>query len=277
MTFIVDGYDQVLSASRQNLANGTSFIKTMISGGIFSNKDPLHTVQFNAAEIGAMVEAAAAWDTYVTAHVFNVSDVVRAIDLGVKGIMHIPFLDVKTAKLMAKNEVFYNPQLSQSTPEVLDALFGPNPSVGKSKAAVVQTAMANIPGVLLEVPKLLERTAFGVDVVTSTPANAIRTRDHEIWFWANKFGNHQALMSMTSIGGNLAALTGKNNPYPDGKLGVIEEGAYADILLVDGNPLEDITVIGGSEKLFDAPERVAGSISTMRLIMKDGKVYKNTF
>jgi len=92
----------------------------------------------------------------------------------------------------------------------------------------------------------------------------------------DKFGNHQALKSLTSIGGKLAALTGKNNPYPDGPLGVIQEGAYADILLVDGNPLKDITVIGGNSKLFDAPDRKAGEIKTIRLIMKDGKIYKNT-
>ena len=104
----------------------------------------------------------------------------------------------------------------------------------------------------------------------------LRGRDHEIWYWADKFGNHQALKSMTSISGKLATLTGKNNPYPSGKLGVIEEGAYADILLVDGNPLEDISVIGGNAKLFDAPNRKAGDIKTMPFITKDGKVYKNT-
>ena len=81
---------------------------------------------------------------------------------------------------------------------------------------------------------------------------------------------------MTSISGKLAALTGKLNPYPDGPLGVIEEGAYADILIVDGNPLEDITVIGGNPKLFEAPDREAGEIESMRLIMKGGKIYKNT-
>ncbi|MCP3956621.1 MAG: amidohydrolase family protein, partial [bacterium] len=65
------------------------------------------------------------------------------------------------------------------------------------------------------------------------------------------------------------------NPYPEGKLGVIEVGAYADILIVDGNPLEDITVIGGSPKWFDAEPRGEG-IETIRVIMKDGKIYKNT-
>ena len=230
----------------------------------------------NEKEIGAVVEAANSWGTYVTAHVFNVSDVRRAIDGGVKEMLHIPFIDVETAQLMAVNGIYYNPQLSQSTPEVLDATFGPEDSVNKRKAAVVQQAMANIPSVLKTVPRLLDTTVFGVDIVTNTPTNVLRARDHEIWFWADRFGNHQALKCMTSIPGKLAALTGKNNPYPDGKLGVIEEGAYADILLVDGNPLKDISVIGGSAKLFDAPDRKAGEIKTMRLIMKDGKIYKNT-
>jgi imidazolonepropionase-like amidohydrolase len=81
---------------------------------------------------------------------------------------------------------------------------------------------------------------------------------------------------MTSIGGKVAALTGKLNPYPDGPLGVIEPGAYADILLVDGNPLEDITVLGANPDQYGAPDRKAGDIGTMRLIMKDGKIYKNT-
>ena len=97
-----------------------------------------------------------------------------------------------------------------------------------------------------------------------------------MYFWAENFGNLAALKSMTSIGGKVAALTGKWNPYPEGPLGVIEEGAYADILLVDGNPLKDITVLGASDRQYDAPDRAAGEIPTMRLIMKDGVIYKNT-
>jgi imidazolonepropionase-like amidohydrolase len=89
------------------------------------------------------------------------------------------------------------------------------------------------------------------------------------------FGNHRALVSMTSVGGEIAALSGPVvNPYPDTRLGVIEEGATADILLVDGNPLDDLSVIGASEKWFDAPER--DGVETIRIIMKDGVIYKNT-
>jgi imidazolonepropionase-like amidohydrolase len=275
MTYIVDGYDATLSAARQNLANGAAFNKMMLSGGVFSSKDPLHTVQGTADEIRAVVEASKAWGTYVTAHIMNASDARRGIEIGLKEVMHVVFLDDETAKFMIKNGTFYNPQLSVSSQDAIEATFGLGESVNKSKALTVADAMAKLSGILLDNPKLLKKTTFGVDTVTNTPANAIRARDHEVWFWTHKFGNFQALKSMTSIGGQLAALTGKNNPYP-GKLGVIENGAYADILIVDGNPLEDITVLGGNPKNFDAPDRKAGEIETMRLIMKDGKIYKNT-
>ena len=82
------------------------------------------------------------------------------------------------------------------------------------------------------------------------------------------------LVAATSTAGELAQLTGRRNPYP-GKLGVIEEGALADILIVDGNPLDDISVIGAQEKWFDAEPRDEG-IETIRVIMKDGKIYKNS-
>jgi imidazolonepropionase-like amidohydrolase len=90
------------------------------------------------------------------------------------------------------------------------------------------------------------------------------------------FGNHAALVSMTSVGGEIAAMSGEfMNPYPEGALGLIQEGAYADILVVDGNPLEDLSVLGTSDKWFDAPEPPE-SPETIRIIMKNGKIYKNT-
>jgi imidazolonepropionase-like amidohydrolase len=275
MSFIVDGYDANLSAARQNLANGSVFNKIMTSGGVFSSKDPLHTVQMNADEIRAVVEASEAWGTYVSMHVFNVSDVVRAVEIGVKEAMHVPFLDLETAKFMAEKGIFYNPQLSGSSQAVIDATFGPGDSVNKSKAMTVSGGLLKIPGILKEVTALQDRTVFGADVVTNSPADVLKARDFEISLWAENFGNFQTLKAMTSIGGDVANLTGKINPYPEGRLGVIAKGAYADILIVDGNPLEDMSVIGANPS-FSAAPRNAGGISTMRLIMKGGKIYKNT-
>jgi len=92
--------------------------------------------------------------------------------------------------------------------------------------------------------------------------------------FAETFGNFEMLKAATSTAGELLTMTKLTN-YHDGKLGVIEQGAYADILLVDGNPLEDITVIGGNTEWFDAdPEWKP--IPTLKLVMKDGKIYKNT-
>lgn len=180
MTYIVDGSDAWLSAARQNLANGAAFNKMTISGGVFSTKDPLHTSQGTTEEIAAVVGASAAWDTYATAHIFNVADARRAIDIGLKAIEHIVFIDVETAQIMAEKGIFYGPQLSTSKLEVIEATFGPGESVNKSKALVVSKAVDNVPVVLRQVPRLLERTVFGPDIVTATPANAIRTRDHEM-------------------------------------------------------------------------------------------------
>jgi imidazolonepropionase-like amidohydrolase len=99
---------------------------------------------------------------------------------------------------------------------------------------------------------------------------------YEKYLNGDYFGIHNALVAMTSVGGEIAAMSGKfMNPYPDGKLGVIEEGAYADILIVDGKPLQDLSVVETSDKWFDAP-RPAKSPETIRIIMKDGKIYKNS-
>lgn len=92
-------------------------------------------------------------------------------------------------------------------------------------------------------------------------------RDHERWIFANTSGSFEALKEMTSVGGELALLTGDFTPYP-GKLGVIEEGSYADILIVDGNPLEDIPVLGGNKEWLKAAPHERG-IETINLIMKD--------
>jgi len=90
------------------------------------------------------------------------------------------------------------------------------------------------------------------------------------------FGPYTSLVTLTSTGGEIVALSGDfMNPYREGKLGVIEEGAYADILIVDANPLEDFSVVGAGDKWFDAEPR-AESPETIRIIMKDGKIYKNT-
>lgn len=106
-------------------------------------------------------------------------------------------------------------------------------------------------------------------------ADAERARRYELWWRTQAFkSNFEVLKQATSTAGEMLAMSGPRNPYKAGKLGVIEEGAYADILLVDGNPLEDISVVGGTPAWFDAdPEYKL--IPTIHLVMKDGDIYRN--
>ncbi|MCP4333130.1 MAG: hypothetical protein GY785_10785 [Gammaproteobacteria bacterium] len=99
------------------------------------------------------------------------------------------------------------------------------------------------------------------------------TRDFQMGQWGENFGNFKTLQTMTADNGRLMEFTGKNNPYP-GKLGVIEKGAYADIILVDGNPLEDLKLLGASIDMW-APPRTDRTIETIPFVMKDGKIYWN--
>jgi imidazolonepropionase-like amidohydrolase len=272
ITILADGPDAVRAAVRKNFAEGASQIKIMMGGGISSEKGPLFAPQFTDAEVRAAVEEAATRNTYVATHIYHPHHIKRALELGVLSIEHGQFIDEPTAILLKEKGAFISPFTSGFSAESLKhPVYGKKGSPQNIKALEFQGLSKDFVRVINKVkPKLV----LAIDVVFLTGNASRQNRDFEKWAFADYFGNHQALMSMTSVPGELAALTGLNNPYP-GKLGVIEEGALADILIVDGNPLEDITVIGANPKYFDAEPRGLG-IKTMPLIMKDGKIYKNT-
>jgi len=271
---LADGPDSVRAAVRKNFAEGASQIKIMVGGGVSSEKGPLFAPQYTDAEIRAAVEEAATRDTYVAVHVYQDSHIKRALELGVMSIEHGQFIQEDTAQLLKEKGAFIAPYLAGVLSDELftHPVYGKEKSPQNLKAREMKEDAKNFVEIMKKVkPKI----AFAVDVVMETGANARKHRDHEKWVFAHAFGNFEALKAMTSTAGELTALTGRNNPYPDGKLGVIEKGAYADILIVDGNPLQDIAVVGGNPKWFGAEDRGTG-IKTIRLIMKDGKIYKNT-
>ena len=243
----------------------------MSGGGVASILDPLHTLQFFPEEIQAAVRAAADWDTYVAVHVFSDEGINRAIDAGVKSVEHGFFASRETLQKIKDNDVFLVSQMTGISPYLAQ-----NPGL-QNKANQAKLALATdlskdfVENAMAVGPKM----AFASDVVFATGAGARTQLDYEKWFHAELFGNHAMLVAATSAGGELMAYSGKANPYTEGPLGVIREGAYADILIVDGNPLKDISVIGGNSKWYDAEPR-SRDIPTMRLIMKDGKIYKNT-
>jgi imidazolonepropionase-like amidohydrolase len=272
ITQIVDGSDAVRRAVRRNFAEGASQIKLMVGGGISSEKGPLFASQFTDAEISAAVEEAAARDTYVLVHVYQDAHIRRALDLGVMSIDHGQFISRETAEYLKEKGAFIAPFTAGITTEAFQHPADSVPGTPQFiKGQEFQRDSMNFVEIMNTVqPKMV----LAVDIVFLTGAAARAGRDFEKFAFARFFGNLQALRSMTSVPGELMALTGKNNPYP-GKLGVIEEGALADILIVDGNPLEDITVIGANPKYLDAVPRERG-IETIHVIMKDGVIYKNT-
>jgi len=272
ITQLADGPDAVRAAVRRNFANGASQIKIMVGGGISSEKGPLFAPQFSDAEIRAAVEEAEARDTYVAVHVYQDAHIRRALELGVKSIEHGQFISEETARLLKEKGAFIAPFTAGITAAAFDHPAYSVPGTPQYiKGKEFQRDSENFVEIMKKVqPKIV----MAVDVVFLVGEPARSARDFEKFAFADFFGNLQALRSMTSIPGELAALSGGSNPYP-GKLGVIEAGALADILIVDGNPLEDITVLGANPKYLDAEPRERG-IETIRLIMKDGKIYKNT-
>jgi imidazolonepropionase-like amidohydrolase len=268
---VVDGPDAIRSASRRNFSNGAHFLKLMAGGGVSSELDPLWSHAYNQMELEAAVEAAEFFDTYVMVHAYTDRSIRAAINAGVKVVDHGQMASEEAVKLMAEKGIFWVNNMAGLDP---DLLTHPNYASGpvRPKVEFYHEGSKNM---IEYIKKHKPKIAFGVDTVLSTMHQGRAHRDFEKHIFSKWLGNHALLVALTSTPGELARLTGKRNPYPDAKLGVIEKGAYADILIVDGNPLEDVSVLGANEKWFDAEPRDE-SHETIRIIMKDGRIYKNT-
>ena len=271
MTFTADSIGMIKTGARQNFMQGATQIKIMSSGGVASAFDPWQLDAYSEQEIAAAVEVADAYGSYVASHAYSKKSILRCLNNGVKSIEHGFMFDGDIAKVMKQKGAYMTTNMHAFSPYLgqIEAIRSSPASARKADSA--QKAFVDY---IENVKKYKPKVAFQADCVGGIESCKKQT-DHEIFLSAKFFGNLFALKSLTSVAGELVKLSGPVlDPYFQGKLGVIEAGAYADILLVDGNPLEDITVIGGNEKWFDAPAR--DGIETMRIIMKDGVIYKNT-
>ena len=266
---VADGVSAVLAATRLNLRNGATQIKIMAGGGGSSRFDPIDTTQYSKEETCAIVEAAKDWGTYVAAHVFNDRAVNRLLDCGVKSFEHGFFIGEDTMKRIAKEGGYVVPQMWGLSPDLAK-----NPLMPKDKLPMVALLQKKYGDFGKKLLKNNVKVVFASDYV-GVFADAERARRYELWWRTQAFGsNFEVLKQLTSTAGELVALSGPRNPYKAGQLGVIEEGAYADLLLIDGNPLKDITVLGGSDKWFEADPEYR-LIETIHLVMKDGHIYRN--
>jgi imidazolonepropionase-like amidohydrolase len=255
MTIIADGADEVLKRSRELLMKGSTQLKLMAGGGVSSNYDPLDVSQYTTAEFEAAVSAAENWGTYVTVHAYTPKAIRTAVEAGVKCLEHGQLIDEDTAKLLAEKGVWWSLQ------PFMDDPASPSPFAEGSPNRIKQLEMyAGTDAAYQLAKKYKIKTAFGTDILFS-PANA-PGQNRQLVRLRKWFTPAEILVMATGANAELLALCGKRNPYP-GKLGVVEEGAYADLLLVDGNPLENLELVADPEKNFI-------------VIMKDGKTYKNS-
>ena len=266
---VADGVPEVLKATRLNLRNGATQIKIMGGGGGSSRFDPIDTTQYSEEEICAIVEAAADWGTYVAAHTFTDRAVNRLLDCGVKTFEHGFFISEDTMKRIAEEGAYMVPQMWGISPDLAR-----NPLMPEDKIPMVRALGEKYADFGRNLLKNGVKVVFASDYV-GVFADAERARRYEIWWRTQTFdSNFEVLKQLTSVAGEMLALSGPRNPYKAGRQGVIEEGAYADLLLVAGNPLEDISVIGGTDKWFDA-EPDFRLIPAIHLVMKDGKIFRN--
>lgn len=274
LTTLADGADAVLAASRNNLAGGADFVKMMSGGGGTSERDPLASIQGTPEELAAMVRATSDFGTYSAVHAYTDASVQNAIRAGVVSIEHGNLMqNPETFRMVAEADAWVVPAMAAFAPDILEHPYYGNPDL----PAYAKTASVNENGEtwIKLANEFRINMAFGSDSLGVTPLPWRQTRDFQITQWGRSFGNLRTLQAMTSDAGKLLSLSGIMNPYPEGPLGVIEEGAYADIILVDGNPLEDLSVIGGSDSMFGSTPRPIASVETIPLVMKDGVIHKN--
>jgi imidazolonepropionase-like amidohydrolase len=252
MTAVANGVPEVLAATRQQFKRGASQIKIMAGGGVTSDHDPIDTLQYTPEEMRAVVQVATDWGTYVCAHAYTPAGVRRCLDQGVLSIEHGHAIDDATAALMAEKGAWLSTQPFEPGDNVLtpEQQTKARESIGaggwQASARLAKKHGVNV--------------AFGTDLFSRTresrTENAMLPRLGEI------FSNAEVLRIATSGNCALFARSGMRDPYRAARLGVIEEGAWADMLLVRGNPLDDLRVLEDFER-------------NLLVIIKDGVIHKN--
>lgn len=245
---IADGRAEVLTAVRENLRRGASQIKLAAGGGTSSEYDPLDVTQYTLDEMKAAVEAADDWNTYVTVHAYHPKSVRRAIEAGVKVIEHGNLLDEDTLKLMAEKGVWLSGQMLVDSTEAMD------PKRREKRKPVIEGQRQVWP----MAKRLGVKLAWGTDFLFEPELN--EQQNAYILRLKPYFTPAELLRLVTANNAELLALSGPRSPY-QGRLGVVEQGALADLILVRGNPLANIDLIGDPARNFT-------------VIMKDGQIVK---
>jgi len=255
---VVTGPIEVREAVRKILRGGGSQIKIMPGGGVASNFDPLEATTLMEDELRAAVEAAADFGTYVCAHAYNDESINRFLDAGGRCIEHGFLAEEKTIKRMKKLDAVMSLQAYAAyevfkEPEKIPGFSAENARKGRQVNEGADRMLSWVAE--YEVDAFGGSDLWTFDTLQLVPQDlVVRKR----WF-----SDVEILRQNTSNAGRWLAKSGTKNPYREGPIGVLEVGAYADMILVDGNPLEDVAV------LADYDENI-------KVVIKDGEIFKNT-
>jgi len=231
---IADGVDEVRRAAREQLRRGATQIKLMASGGIISPTDPLDSLQLSVAEIAVAVEVARSWGTYVMAHCHTTPAVEMALDAGVRSIEHGSRLEPETARRMAAEGAFMVPTLQTMESFVAHPdRMGLEPEKLALISSFIQEAYHSVEVARDAGVKL----ASGSDVVGPWQGR----RGEELVYKARILGAHGAIISATRTNAELFML--------DDEIGTIEPGKRADLVLVKGQPLDDIELVADPDNV----------------------------
>ncbi|KAI6782012.1 Cytosine/adenosine deaminase or related metal-dependent hydrolase [Emericellopsis cladophorae] len=244
---LCNGVPECMTAVREEVRSGADFIKIMGSGGVSTPTDALEHLQFTRDEIQAMVECAENACTFVTAHAYTTKAIRHCIDNGVKGIEHGNFVDEPTAALMAERGVYLTPTLITYNQMASERWRGYLPPESQVKNTEVFDAGLNALRVASEAGVIM---CYGSDLLG--PLGAAQT--HEFALRAQVLSSAEVLRCATV---NPARMMGWGD-----RIGQIKEGFVADLLVLDKNPLEDVTILDDSE-------------TNLLLVVKEGRVYKS--
>lgn len=244
---VVDGVDGVRKAAREELRKGAHAIKIMASGGVASPTDPISNTQYSIEEMRAVVEEAESWHKYVSAHAYTADAIKRAVRSGVRTIEHANLIDTSAAELMAERQAYVVPTLVaySSIAKYGKSFNFPEVSMGKVRE-ILDSGLSSI-----EICKDAGvQMGFGTDLLGEL---------HQ--YQSEEFAIRSEILSPLEIIKS-ATLVNAEIVNMSGQLGVIAPGAVADILVVDGDPIKDLSLLQNQGKHLD-------------VIMKDGQFVVN--
>ncbi len=244
---VADGVTEVRKAARDQLRTGATQIKIMASGGVASPTDPIWNLQYSEEEIRAVVWEAASWRTYVMAHAYTPEAISRCVEFGVKTVEHVNLIDEDTARLCTEHGAWAVPTLV-----TYEALESDGPELGLPQVSLDK--LRHVREVGLRSLEILKAAGTQIGFGTDLLGEMHRYQSREFLIRSEVLSPLELLRSATSDNARMMNV--------EGEFGVIAEGAVADVIMVDGNPLEDLGVLQGQGE-------------NIPLIMKDGEIYKN--